>query len=158
MANLTIQANARLDAELILQAYETGGDDCVKHLIGDFSFAIWDGRKQRYFCARDHFGVKPFYYTYIDNEFANSRLMQANAAVEWQVLPDTSLTVTYLFVDGTDLPRSIDRNIGPLGSRTFTVAGTGETFEYHFFGSARPFGSFQRVIAFESTNPSSIRL
>jgi outer membrane receptor protein involved in Fe transport len=91
---------------------------------------------------------------YIDNEFANSRLMQANAAVEWEVMPDTSLTVTYLFVDGSDLPRSIDRNIGPLGARTFTVAGTGEAFDYHFFGSARPFGNFQRVIAFEATAES----
>ena len=84
---MRIQANARLDArdeliakleangsdaELILLAYEKWGDDCVKHLIGDFAFAIWDGRKQRYFCARDHFGVKPFYYTHIDNEFAFS--------------------------------------------------------------------------------------
>ena len=82
MANdLTITANARLDAredligsdaELILQAYEKWGDDCVKHLIGDFAFAIWDGRRNRYFCARDHFGVKPFYFTHIDNDFAFS--------------------------------------------------------------------------------------
>ena len=78
---MKIQANARLDgrddlngsdAELILHAYEKWGDDCVKHLIGDFAFAIWDGRKQRYFCARDHFGVKPFYFTHIDNDFAFS--------------------------------------------------------------------------------------
>src|SRR5689334_3593800 len=55
-----------------LNAYEKWGDDCVKHLFGDFAFAIWDDRRQRYFCARDHFGVKPFYYTYIDNEFAFS--------------------------------------------------------------------------------------
>jgi asparagine synthase (glutamine-hydrolysing) len=57
---------------LILNAYEKWGEDCVNHLFGDFAFAIWDDRKQRYFCARDHFGVKPFYYTYIDNEFTFS--------------------------------------------------------------------------------------
>ena len=50
------------DAELILHAYHAWGDDCVNHLIGDFAFAIWDGRERRVFCARDHFGVKPFYY------------------------------------------------------------------------------------------------
>ena len=38
-----------------------------------------------------------------------------------------SLAVTYLFVDGSQLPRSIDRNLGTLGSRTFTVADTGAT-------------------------------
>ena len=61
-----------VDDPLILDAYEKWGEDCVKHLFGDFAFAIWDERNQRYFCARDHFGVKPFYYTYIDNEFAFS--------------------------------------------------------------------------------------
>jgi asparagine synthase (glutamine-hydrolysing) len=50
------------DPELILRAYATWGEECVQHLRGDFSFAIWDGRKKLLFCARDHFGVKPFYY------------------------------------------------------------------------------------------------
>ena len=50
------------DAELILAAYERWGEQCPQHLLGDFAFAIWDGRTQRLFCARDHFGVKPLYY------------------------------------------------------------------------------------------------
>lgn len=50
------------DGELILRAYERWGDDCAPRLIGDFAFAIWDNRSQTLFCARDHVGVKPFYY------------------------------------------------------------------------------------------------
>ncbi|WP_373540727.1 asparagine synthetase B [Chamaesiphon sp.] len=50
------------DVELILQAYLRWGDDCTQHLLGDFAFGIWDDRTQRLFCARDHLGVKPFYY------------------------------------------------------------------------------------------------
>src|SRR2546427_256925 len=50
------------DAELILAAYERWGEHCPEHLLGDFAFAMWDGRTQRLFCARDHFGVKPLYY------------------------------------------------------------------------------------------------
>jgi asparagine synthase (glutamine-hydrolysing) len=57
------------DAELILHAYKTWGDECVKHLIGDFAFAIWDDRLKRLFCARDQFGVKPFFYTHIADSF-----------------------------------------------------------------------------------------
>ena len=91
---------------------------------------------------------------YIDRDFANSRVMQANLAVEWEVHRNTSLTVTYLFVDGADLPRSIDRNLGTASSRTFTVAGSGETFPYHFFGPDRSFANFTRVIGFESTAES----
>ncbi len=50
------------DSQLILAAYEKWGEQCPEHLLGDFAFAIWDKRKQILFCARDHFGVKPFYY------------------------------------------------------------------------------------------------
>src|SRR5882762_2692492 len=51
------------DSELILHAYATWGTPCVEHLRGDFSFAIWDARNKQLFCARDHFGIKPFYYS-----------------------------------------------------------------------------------------------
>ena len=50
------------DSELILAAYARWGEGCPERLVGDFAFAIWDGRNQTLFCARDHFGVKPFYY------------------------------------------------------------------------------------------------
>ena len=55
------------DAELILHAYHVWGEDCVQHLIGDFSFAIWDGEQERLFAARDHFGVKPFFYAHVED-------------------------------------------------------------------------------------------
>ena len=53
------------DSELILHAYECWGEACVEQLLGDFSFAIWDARAKRLFCARDHFGVKPFFYAHV---------------------------------------------------------------------------------------------
>jgi asparagine synthase (glutamine-hydrolysing) len=55
------------DSYLILKAYEKWGQDCPKHLLGAFAFAIWDVREQQLFCARDHMGIKPFYY-YVDEE------------------------------------------------------------------------------------------
>ena len=53
------------DAELILRAYCVWGDDCVAHLLGDFTFAVWDGPQRRLFCARDQLGVKPLFYAQI---------------------------------------------------------------------------------------------
>jgi asparagine synthase (glutamine-hydrolysing) len=50
------------DVELILRAYHSWGEACVEHLLGDFAFAIWDRRRHRLFCARDHFGIRPFCY------------------------------------------------------------------------------------------------
>jgi asparagine synthase (glutamine-hydrolysing) len=50
------------DAELILRAYRAWGEDCTTHLLGDFTFGVWDEPRQRLFCARDQLGVKPFFY------------------------------------------------------------------------------------------------
>ena len=69
IAKLARSPQTQNDSELILLAYETWGEDCLKHLIGDFAFAIWDSRSRRFFCARDHFGVKPFFYTHVANTF-----------------------------------------------------------------------------------------
>jgi asparagine synthase (glutamine-hydrolysing) len=54
------------DPELILRAFGRWGEACLDHLLGDFAFAIWDAPRRRLFCARDHFGVKPFYYARAD--------------------------------------------------------------------------------------------
>ncbi len=66
---------AATDAQLILHAYHAWGEDCVKHLIGDFAFAIWDGPQERLFCARDHFGVKPFFYAHLGQRIAFSNTL-----------------------------------------------------------------------------------
>jgi len=50
------------DTETIVHAYEEYGDDCVKHLRGMFTFAIWDRKRQRLLAARDRFGKKPLNY------------------------------------------------------------------------------------------------
>jgi asparagine synthase (glutamine-hydrolysing) len=55
------------DVELILHAYHVWAEDCVDHLLGDFAFAIWDAARRRLFCARDHLGIKPFYYFHSSN-------------------------------------------------------------------------------------------
>lgn len=58
------------DSDLILAAYEKWGEACPIHLLGDFAFAIWDSRRRTLFCARDYFGVKPFYYYHTNSLFA----------------------------------------------------------------------------------------
>lgn len=50
------------DTEVILHAYRKWGVSCLDRLRGMFAFALWDETNQRLFCARDRFGIKPFYY------------------------------------------------------------------------------------------------
>ncbi len=50
------------DTEILLHGYRKWGEELPKKLRGMFAFAIWDIENQVLFCARDHFGIKPFYY------------------------------------------------------------------------------------------------
>jgi asparagine synthase (glutamine-hydrolysing) len=56
------EGDSLTEAELILRCYEAWGADCVDRIVGDFAFAVWDGRRRELFCARDPFGARPFYY------------------------------------------------------------------------------------------------
>ena len=50
------------DEELLLRAWQRWGEACPARLLGDFAFAVWDGRRRMLFCARDPSGLKPLYY------------------------------------------------------------------------------------------------
>jgi asparagine synthase (glutamine-hydrolysing) len=57
------------DTEVILRAYEKWGPGALSHLRGMFAFALWDAQRGALFCARDRFGMKPFYYAVVDGQF-----------------------------------------------------------------------------------------
>ena len=59
--------NGHCDTEVLLKSYIYYGSDVVKHLNGIFSFAIWNSKTKELFIARDHFGVKPLFYTVKNN-------------------------------------------------------------------------------------------
>jgi asparagine synthase (glutamine-hydrolysing) len=77
IAQLNLDDDAITDSQLILAAYSEWGDRTPEYLLGDFAFAIWDSDKQQLFCARDHFGVKPFYYYHSEHTFAFATEMKA---------------------------------------------------------------------------------
>jgi asparagine synthase (glutamine-hydrolysing) len=57
------------DSEVILHGYEEFGEDIVSHLRGMFAFVVYDIEEKTLFAARDHFGIKPFYYAHQDDLF-----------------------------------------------------------------------------------------
>lgn len=90
------------DTEVILHLYEEEGPDCVRSLNGMFAFALWDSSRNRLFAARDHLGIKPFYYTPRAGGLAFGSEIKALLAadlvppeVNWQSIYDY---LTFLYV------------------------------------------------------------
>ena len=57
------------DTECLIHGYEEYGTELLGKLRGMFSFVIWDTNKKLMFGARDHFGIKPFYYSLFNDNF-----------------------------------------------------------------------------------------
>ena len=60
------------DNELLMAAYCRWGTDCVDHIFGEFSFVLWDDRKQRLFAARDPMGERAFYLARLGSQLVLS--------------------------------------------------------------------------------------
>jgi asparagine synthase (glutamine-hydrolysing) len=115
------------DAEAILAAYRRWEGDCVRRLAGDFAFVIRDDRRGAIFCARDHCGVRPFYYALDDKLFAAAGLTRfltalpaIGDAIDEQGLADL---LAGGYADGAiTLHRGV-RRLPPGHSLTLTEAG-----------------------------------
>lgn len=59
----------KTDVETIIHLYEEKGMDFLNLINGQFAFVIYDFKKRYLICARDHFGIIPFFYTYTDDYF-----------------------------------------------------------------------------------------
>jgi asparagine synthase (glutamine-hydrolysing) len=90
--------STKSDTEVILAAYKYWGKDCLNKFNGMWAFAIYDKAKQEVFCARDRFGVKPFYYATINNQFVFASeikqllVLMPNRKVNQQILADYLVT------------------------------------------------------------------
>jgi len=71
------------DSELILKSFQKWGKDCPLHLNGNFAFAIWNPGEQELFCARDHHGIKPFYYSHEKSTLGFASEIKGLLALSW---------------------------------------------------------------------------
>jgi asparagine synthase (glutamine-hydrolysing) len=58
------------DSDMLLAAWQRWREQCVDHLSGAFSFAVWNEQEQHLFLARDHTGERPLFYASTANCFA----------------------------------------------------------------------------------------
>ncbi len=95
-AALGLAGNAS-EPELIAAAYHHWGDTFPLHLDGDFALALWDVRRQRLLCARDHTGTRPFYYCQGPGFFAfASELPPLLDLIEGAPQPDQGMITQFL--------------------------------------------------------------
>jgi asparagine synthase (glutamine-hydrolysing) len=112
------------DSEVILKAYGKWGQDCVDRLLGDFAFVIWDKTKGELFCARDHIGVKPFYYYYQSGKiFAFSTEIKALFAWGMTRRVDEVRVGDYLLNMMEDRERTFYQGITRLPAATYMIVG-----------------------------------
>jgi len=57
------------DTEVLLSSWITWKENCLSKIVGMFSFVIFDRHEQNFICVRDRFGMKPFFYSLVDNNF-----------------------------------------------------------------------------------------
>lgn len=69
--------NSHSDTEVLLKAFIRYGYEVCNHLNGIFAFAIWNDKTEELYMARDHFGIKPLYYTIQNKELIFSSEIKA---------------------------------------------------------------------------------
>jgi asparagine synthase (glutamine-hydrolysing) len=118
---------SKTDTETIVHSYEEWGDECIQKFRGMFAFALWDGRKKRLLAARDRVGIKPLYYTLLENQTlvfgSELKTILVHPGVKRALEPralDFYLTFEYI-----PEPFSVFRNIHKLPAGTFLIYANG---------------------------------
>ena len=112
----------KTDIEVLVHLYEEHGTEFLNQLNAQFSFAIFDFKKQRLFCARDHFGVLPFHYTIANGLFIFGSEIKAilqHPDVKREIDP-VGLDQVFSF-PGLISPRTMFKNIKSLENGHYLV-------------------------------------
>jgi asparagine synthase (glutamine-hydrolysing) len=69
------------DTEVLVHGYKEWGADLVQRLNGMWAFAIWDAPRQRLLLSRDRLGIKPLYWSWVDDTLVFGS--ELKALLEW---------------------------------------------------------------------------
>jgi len=113
LSEITFKTNS--DTEVILAAYAKWGENCLKHFNGMFAFAIYDQSNQELFIARDRLGIKPLYYSQINEQLIFSseiRALLASGMIPKEM--DLNSLEDYLLYQTVHAPATIIENVKML--------------------------------------------
>lgn len=105
------------DTEVLIHLYAKYGQDMLSYLNGMFAFVIHDRINRRLFGARDHFGIKPLYYSFDGVKLAFASELKSLASVPWLGREiDHQALYHYLSFQCVPSPHSIYKDISKLGA------------------------------------------
>lgn len=95
------QFHTKTDTEVLLASYDCWNTDCLNHFNGMWSFAILDLHANQIFCARDRFGVKPFYYYQTEDGFAfASEIKEFTVLRNWAAIGNIPRIIDFILNNG----------------------------------------------------------
>jgi len=128
---------SRSDTEVVLAGYIFYGKNVLEKIRGMFAFAIWDKTEQALFCARDHLGIKPFLYSFSQNQFSFCSELKGLLTcdlVNPSKLSKTALA-TYLSMGNTIPPFTMIEGINALKSGHYLVYKNNEIKEISYWSA-----------------------
>jgi asparagine synthase (glutamine-hydrolysing) len=125
LRNRGVELTTQSDTEVLLQGLILFGEQMIQKIIGMFAFVFHDSKKNTWIAARDHFGIKPIYYTVTKNliVFGSEKksleiLKNDNQTLDFEALTD------FLFLQFTFGSNTLNKQIKKIEPGTF-VSGVG---------------------------------
>lgn len=109
------------DSEVIIESFAKYGSKCFAWFNGMFAIAIWDKETNELTIARDHIGIKPFYYYFDNAELIFASELKAITAIKKELAINYSVIPAYLHAGYIPHPYSIYNNILKLSAGSYAV-------------------------------------
>ncbi len=122
------------DTEVIIKLYHHYQDDMFYEMIGMFSFCLYDVKKNIVLAARDHYGIKPFYYSFCADKFTFSS--QVKSIIECDYIPKdkSPIGACSFLINGSVLePYTMYKNIYALEPGKFIKIKDGNIFKQSYY-------------------------
>jgi len=116
------------DSEVVVHLYEERGPACIEALNGMFAFALWDCRRRRLLLARDRYGIKPLYYTWMGTTLAFSSEVKSFLALpEFRASVDPLALAEHLTFQNTLADRTLFAGVKLMQPGHWLVCEDGES-------------------------------
>jgi asparagine synthase (glutamine-hydrolysing) len=147
------------DTEVLLAAFLHWGNDCLAHLNGMFSFAIWDSQEERLFAARDRFGVKPFYYHKAEDGFYFASEIKSLFAAGISKIPNEVVWASYFAYGSYGMPNeTFWQDVNQLPGGNFLELSDDKLHIHQWYDFVKEVQKYDLKLSFEAVKMRYLQL